>query len=187
MTLQRFSFCFACVLVFLGLGGCSSVSSVNPVGRSLTSDLSGELSGSWMGAEGHQLQIHCDSGGALSFAVTEWKEDEEKFVLDTGEGLLREIGDQIIFNNAEDEGEYTFFLIRALDGQLVVWSPDVDEFRALVDDEILAGRVEDDDHSTQIILTGTSEEISALIENLDCSKLFDWSEPTTVLVRINVD
>ena len=184
MTLHRSFSCFACLLVFFALAGCSSVSSVHPVGRVLTGDLSEELNGSWMGSEGHQLQIRCDSDGALSFAVAEWKEDQGKFALDTGEGVLREIGDQIVFNYAEDEGEYAFFLIRAFDGQLIVWSPDVDEFRALVEDESLAGRVEDDEHSTQIILTGTSEEITKAIENLDFSKLFEWSKPAIVLVRI---
>lgn len=184
MTFQRFSLCFASLVLVFAFAGCSSVSSVNPVGRMLTGDISAEFNGSWMGSEGHQLQVHCDSAGALVFAVTEWKEDQGKFVLEQGQGVLREIGDQIVFNYAEKEGEYAFFLIRAADGQLVVWSPDVDEFRALIEAETLAGRIEDDEHSTQIVLTGTSEEISTLIEKRDLSKLFEWSEPAIVLVRI---
>jgi hypothetical protein len=174
-----------CLCVF---AGCSTVTSVNPVGRSPATGLSDELTGTWMGSEGHQLQIHCNTEGVLTFAVTEWKEDQGQFVLETGEGRLKMIGDLVIFNYLEnDENEtspYSFLLIRAQDGQLVAWLPDVEAFRALVEEQVLAGNVDEGPHSASVMLTGLSEEIAKVLEDFDCAKLFDWSEPAVVLVRI---
>lgn len=178
----------ACTVVLCALFGCSTVTSVNPIGRPLASNLSDELTGTWMGSQGHQLQIHCDSGGALTFAVTEWKEDQGKFALDTGDGVLKSIGDRVFFNFVEDQENehptFSFFLVGAMDGQLVVWAPDVDEFRSLVEKQVLIGDVEEGSHSTNVVLTGSSEEIAKVLETLDLAQLFDWSEPTIVLVRI---
>ena len=176
-------------VVLCTLIGCSTVTTVSPFGRTLATDLSAELDGTWVGAEGNQLQIHCDGDGRLTYALTEWKEDQGGFVLETGDGVLTSIGDHVFFNDIEDqEGEeastYSFLLIRAIDGQLVVWLPNVDEFRSLVEEEILKGTIEEEEHSENIVLTGSSEEIAKAVESLDLAKLFDWSEPAIVLVRM---
>ena len=179
----------AAALFVWTLIGCASVTSVNPIGRPLETDLSSELTGTWMGAEGNQLQIHCDSAGNLTYAVTEWKEDQNAFVLETGDGVLRSIGNQVFFNYLEDhEGErptYSFLLLRVIDGQVVIWAPDVDEFRALVEEQALTGDVEEGSHPASVVLTGSSEEIATTLEGLDLARLFDWSEPAVVLVRMS--
>ncbi len=177
----------AATLALCALIGCSTVTSVNPIGRVLETDLSAELTGTWMGPKGNQLQIHCDGAGHLTYAVTEWKEDQNSFVLEVGDGVLRSIGERVFFNFVEDqEGKrpiYSFLLLRAMDGQLVVWLPDVDEFRKLVEEKVLIGELEEGSQATDVVLTGSSEEIAKALENLDLAKLFDWSEPAVVLVR----
>ncbi len=176
----------AAALVLCIVIGCSTVTSVNPIGRVLEVDLSAELTGTWMGPEGNQLQIHCDGAGHLTYAVTEWKEDHNNFVLEVGDGVLRSVGERIFFNFVEDQEcerpTYSFLLVRAMDGQLVVWLPDVDEFRKLVEEKVLIGEVEGS-QETDVVLTGSSEEITKALENLDLAELFDWSEPAVVLVR----
>ena len=167
---------------------CSTVTSINPIGRPFETDLSAELTGSWMGSEGNQLEIHCDRAGKLTFAVTEWKEDQGTFVLETGDGVLRSIGDRVFFNFVENQETerpaYSFLLLRVTDGQLIVWLPDVDQFRTLVEGEKLAGDLEEGSQTTNVVLTGSTEEISKALETLDLAQLFDWSEPAVVLVRI---
>ncbi len=184
---QAFIRVFASVALF-GLVGCSTVTSVNPIGRALEMDLSAELSGTWMGAEGNQLQIHCDSAGHLAYAVTEWKDDQGAFVLETGDGVLRSIGERVFFNFIEDpEAErprYSFLLLREMDGQLVVWLPNIDQFRKLVEDQVLAAEVVEGSEPTNVVLTGSSEEIANILETLDLSDLFDWAEPAIALVRV---
>jgi len=174
-------------VVLCALIGCSTVTSVNPIGRPPATNLSAELTGTWTGAEGNQLQIHCDSAGHLTYAVTEWKEDQGAFVLETGDGVLRSIGDRVFFNYFEDqEAEnptHSFLLLRATDGQLIVWLPNVDEFRKLVEEKALIGNLEEGSQETNVVLTGSSEEIAKVLENLDLAELFDWSEPAIVLVR----
>jgi hypothetical protein len=178
----------AAALVLCTMIGCSTVTSVNPIGRPLENDLSAELTGTWMGAEGNQLQIHCDSTGRLSYAVTEWKDDQGAFVLESGDGTLTSIGNRVFFNYVENrEGErptHSFLLLRAIDGQLIVWLPNVDEFQKLVEEKVLVGDLEEGSQATNVVLTGTSEEIATAFENLDLAKLFDWSEPAFVLVRV---
>ncbi len=178
----------AAALVLCFVIGCSTVTSVNPIGRPLETDLSAELTGTWMGAEGNQLQIQCDSSGKLTYAVTEWKEDQNNFVLETGDGVLKSIGEQVFFNYIENrESErptYSFLLLRAMDGQLVIWLPDVDRFRTLVEEQVLTGDLEEESQATNVVLTGTSEEIAEAFETLDLAQLFDWSEPAVVLVRL---
>jgi len=175
-------------LVLCTLIGCSTVTSVNPIGRPLASDLSAELTGTWMGAEGNQLQIHCDSAGRLTYAVTEWKEDQGAFAIETGDGILTSIGDRVFFNYVEnqdaDRPTHGFLLLRAMDGQLAVWLPDVDEFQKLVEENVLIGDLEEDSQASNVVLTGSSEEIATALENLDLAGLFDWSEPAVVLVRV---
>ncbi len=178
----------AAALVLCFLIGCSTVTSVNPIGRPLENDLSAELTGTWMGAEGNQLQIHCDSTGRLSYAVTEWKDDQGAFVLETGNGVLRAIGDRVFFNYIEDQESdhpaYDFLLLRVMDGQLVIWLPNVDQFRSLVEEQTLKGDVVDGAEPTNVVLTGSSEEIAKALETLDLADLFDWAEPAIVLVRV---
>lgn len=178
----------AAALVFCTLIGCSTVSTVNPFGQPLATDLSAELTGTWMGAEGNQLQIHCDSSGRLTYALTEWKEDQGAFVLESGDGLLTSIGDRVFFNDIEEQEDeastYGFLLLRVMDGQLIAWLPNVDEFRSLVEGEILEGTIEEEEHSANVVLTGSSEDIANAIESLDLAELFDWSEPAIVLVRM---
>lgn len=177
----------AATLALCALIGCSTVTSVNPIGRPLETDLSAELTGTWVGTEGNQLQIHCDSAGRLTYAVTEWKEDQGAFVLETGDGVLRSIGDRVFFNyveNHEAEGPtHSFLLLRAMDGQLVVWLPNVDEFLKLVEAKVLIGDLEEDSQANNVVLTGSSEDIATALEDQDLAKLFDWSEPAVVLVR----
>ncbi len=177
----------AAALVLCTMIGCSTVTSVNPIGRVLEIDLSAELTGTWMGTEGNQLQIHCDSAGHLTYAVTEWKDDQGTFVLETGDGVLRSIGDRVFFNYVEDqEAEHpthSFLLLHAMDGQLVVWLPNVDEFRKLVEEKVLIGDLEEGSQATNVVLTGSSEEIAKALETLDLAEFFDWSEPAIVLVR----
>ncbi|MEN8165774.1 MAG: hypothetical protein ABFS37_16715 [Acidobacteriota bacterium] len=177
----------AATLALCTVIGCSTVTSVNPIGRPLVTDLSAELTGTWMGAEGNQLQIHCDSAGDLTYAVTEWKEDQGAFVLETGDGLLTSIGDRVFFNDLEDQAgepsKYSFLLLRVMDGQLIVWLPNVDAFRKLVEEKVLVGDIEEDSQASNVVLTGSSEEIAKTLETLDLAELFDWSEPAIVLVR----
>ena len=178
----------AVALVLCTVVGCSTVTSVNPIGRPLEADLSAELTGTWMGAEGNQLQIHCGSAGRLTYAVTEWKEDQGAFALETGDGILTSIGHRVFFNYIENhEAErptHSFLLLRAMDGQLVVWLPNVDEFQKLVKEKVLIGDLEEGSQPTNVVLTGTSEEIATALENLDLAVLFDWSEPAVVLVKV---
>ncbi|RLE20967.1 MAG: hypothetical protein DRJ65_17060 [Acidobacteria bacterium] len=178
----------AVALVLSSVIGCSTVTSVNPIGWPLENDLSAELTGTWMGAEANQLQIHCDSTGRLSYAVTEWKDDQGAFVLETGNGVLRTIGDRVFFNYVENqEGErptHSFLLLRVMDGQLVIWLPNVDQFRSLVEEQTLKGDVVDGAEPTNVVLTGSSEEIAKALETLDLADLFDWAEPAIVLVRV---
>ena len=151
-------------------------------------DLSAELSGTWVGAEGNQLQIHCDKVGHLAYAVTEWKDDQGAFVLEAGDGVLRSIGERIFFNFSEnseaEHPKYSFFLLREMDGQLVVWLPNVDQFRKLVEDQVLAAEVVEGSEATDVVLTGSSEEIASILETLDLADLFDWAEPAIALVRV---
>lgn len=175
-------------VVLCTLIGCSTVTTVNPFGQPLETDLSTELSGTWIGAEGNQLRIHCDGDGRLTYALTEWKEDQGGFVLETGDGVLTSIGDHVFLNDIEDKEDeasvYSFLLLRVMDGQLIVWLPNVDEFRSLVEAEILKGTIKEEEHSENVVLTGSSEEIAKAVESLDLAKLFDWSEPAIVLVRM---
>lgn len=181
-------FRIAAALIVCSLIGCSTVTTVHPFGQPIATDLSAELTGTWIGAEGNQLQIHCTREGLLTYAVTEWKEDQEAFVLESGDGVLTAIGDRIFFNDLE-EGEdspsaYSFVLLRVMAGQLVVWLPNVDEFRSLVESATLEGMIEEEEHSANVVLTGSSETITNALESLDLARLFDWSEPAIVLVRL---
>lgn len=58
---------------------------------------------------------------------------------------------------------------------------------SLVEKKILKGEVHSEDHSKEVILTGSSQELAKSLKTQDLATLFDWSEPGLVLVRISSD
>lgn len=167
--------------------GCSTVSSIHPIGARISEDLSSEFTGTWTGSSGHQLQLHCDPDGRLSFATLEWKDDAGEFKIESGSGILTRAADQLFFNFIDDPSDepprYTFALLRINDQQLIIWLPDVDRFKTEVEKKTLKGEIHEGDQSKEIILTGSSEEIAGSFAKLELSELFDWSKPALVLVR----
>jgi len=177
-----------CIVPLL-LTGCSTVTTVHPIGSALDGSLSEEISGTWMASQGHQLQVHCDKSGNLHFAAVEWKGDPGRFELESGTGVLRSLGDLLIFNYIEDEesGISNFVLLRVWDGYMVVWTPDVARFRTLVEEGKLAGVAGNESEYSDVQLTGSSAEITELLGSMDAGVLFTWSEPAIALIRISRD
>ncbi len=183
-------FVMAFAASLLMLPGCANVTSLRPVGRTAESDACNDISGTWSGGGGRQLQIRCTDAGNAVFAVTEWKDDEERFVLESGGGVLRSLEDLIVFNVVVGEEaenttrDYMFLVLRAGDDRLIGWLPDVDAFAELITGGRLEGTIEDGDYTSGVRLTGDGEKIADVLEADDPAALFDWSHPAVVLVRV---
>jgi len=158
------------------LTGCHAVYSTHPVGETPAAVSPDDWEGTW---------VHKD--GAVTVAVL----DRERGILDVGwvekkqerlqfehyQVQLRKSGEWL-FGNVQDPDKpklYVWARIRNEDGQIIVWVPDVEKTKALVEKGMLPGRVEKKDGDVVLSAIGTAE-LKAIISGEKCM-IFDWSQP----------
>ena len=138
-----------------------------------------EWEGTWMNAEGSGVIKVLDvEGGHLRLA---WVEDSGKELrFEKIDAHLRSSGEFIFANvRDEDSGLYTWVKVAKDGGQIVVWDPDVEKFRALVKDGKLPGKIDD----KNVVLDELDPEHVQMITSSAEGVLFDWENPA-VLIRV---
>jgi len=164
------------VLFLILLSGCHAVYSTNPVGEAPVAVSPGDWEGTW---------VYKD--GAVTVAVL----DKEKGVLEVGwvekkqnrlqyehyKVLLRQSGEWL-FGNVQDPDRpklYVWGRIRSEDGQIILWVPDVEKARALVEKGVLPGRAEKKDSDVVLSNPGAAEFMRIL--SGEKGALLDWERP----------
>ena len=166
------------LIVAIALAGCSAVYSTKPMGGAPVSINPEAWQGTWIHKDDViTIEIVDAEKGLLRAA---WIEDMK---LESFNVHLLAFGDWI-FGSAKDEQKESLFVwgrIKHEDRQLIVWCPSVSKFKAMVQDGVLPGTVDDDGNVTLGELT--ADHMSIIASDVK-DVLFDWDDPY-VFVRLS--
>lgn len=184
-------------LATLALVGCEAVYTPKPLGDAVVTLDPAEWQGTWLAPDMVITTTVLD--GAAGRLQTAWIERGPAGVtLEVVEGSIRATGDWTFANTldepedqVEDEGggeapaaeqatepRYVWVRVEKGENHLTVWSPNVEQFKVLVGDGRLPGRVTDDG----VVLGELTPEQLRMI-NDPASNLLNWADPA-VFVRI---
>ena len=176
--------------------GCSSVMSTRPVGEAPLALVSEEWSGTWTDSEGFlEVRVVDPEAGRIEAA---WIETHDSgFELERVEVSLRSGGDAVFANvleSANDDGDaaetveggagdeaaplFAFVRVAREGDKLVLWWPEVEAFRELVEAGKLPGKVTD---GKDVVLDQLSSGQLGLLTSDDSASLYDWKDPRVLL------
>ena len=173
----------AVVLLMLGVGGCSSVTLVQPLPQSPDATERARFEGEWIAGD-QVLYVRFGSGGIGQFAGVDWKED--RFQLEKGEFVLsRGQTHHFLSLRVQEKGvwEDRYYFVQyhfTAQGDLVLWLPDVDAFRNAVAQGKLVGIGESRRESGSVTIASPPELVVAFLNDPANGVLFDYRDPMIV-------
>ncbi len=154
--------------------GCTTVSSVEPVGERPKEISRDEWDGTWIHKNRSvTIKVLDAPKGLLQLAWVEEKEGNLK--LESYQIFIRESGEWI-FGNVREKGgaaPYYWALIKKDMGQIIVWTPDPAYFKKLVQEGKLPGKVE----KYEVLLEKLRPEQLKVILSADKAVCFEWQNP----------
>jgi hypothetical protein len=167
---------YVLAVVVLSLCGCSVVYATKPLGEKPRNILAekAEWEGTWVHPEGSlRVTVTDGANGRLTVA---WI-DEDKLKLESVDVSLRESGDwtfaSMKHKELSDQDGYFWGRIKREGRMIVVWWPNPEEFRELVN----AGRLAGTTSGSSVILRDLTPDHLALITGQTHRILFKWDEP----------
>ena len=166
----------ACTSIMLC--GCSGVYSSHIIGDKPTNihETQDEWAGTWMHTDGTiTVRVQDASNGVLRVGWIENEKDD--LICTTANVFLREGGGWTFANfeipGATNHNRFVWGRILNKHGQMVVWIPDLGEFKSLVKKNIIPGGIDGSDVCLEEL---TSKHIR-LITSKKNRDLFDWDTP----------
>ena len=170
---------FALIPVIIFLAGCESVLTTQPVGETVVQLNPEQWQGTWLHHEAIVTTIVLDKDNGLLQAS--WIEKREDGIdMEVAKGSVRATGDMTFFV-AEDENQKGLFhwaRIKKGDNYLIMWSPNVEQFKVLIEDGKLPGKVTEGG----VQLDELKPETIKMVDD-PSANLLKWKEPD-VFVRI---
>ena len=176
------SLCFGMCAVIIA--GCNVVYSTKPMGEKAVSISTEEWKGTWIHSDGALTVTVIDSvRGILKVA---WVETEGKeLMFELSEAYLGESGAWLFVsvpdNDNPDKTQFLWGRVKKDDNQVIIWWPDVSEFKVLVENGALPGIAESDGN---VVLGDLTSEHLKLITSSAKGALLDWEKPF-VLIRLS--
>ncbi len=172
---------FAAFACLLAISGCHSVTSPYLVGKQPATINPEIWNGKWgadcTGDEAVQIEVVDKDKGIFRATVLNPKDPPEVV-----ECYLRTAGNLTFVNaKVQKEGEYHPWLIKNEGGKMIIlFSPDYDKFKSLVEKGILPGEAAGGDISLGLLKSEHLDLITSEKEGV----LFDWKDPV-VLIRLD--
>ena len=167
--------------IILSLSACSAVYSTHPVGDSPLILKSADWEGTWISAEGTLVTRIADTAGILEAAWIDKIDTGLKY--ESVRAHLMTWQDWVFINieNEDDQGNtrYVWGRVKKKGRLVLLWAPDLEKIKALVNAGDLPGRVDNGD----VILDPLSPSQMKRLTAPDKELLFDWEEPL-VLIRM---
>ena len=161
------------------LQGCANVLVETPIGLEPSTITASEWNGTWFNPSGTlTVKVVDGNRGLIDIASIETKDDGLK--MESHRLVLKEAGKWTLASMKADKDEGSGWLwgrIKKDDQQIVFWLPKVDEFKKLVTDGRLPGRIRD----KNVILGKLTPAQSALITSDEAASLYHWDEPMVLM------
>lgn len=166
---------FWVVLVLAAICGCASVSSIELVGERPKEISQKDWDGTWINRD-HPIKIKVSDKPKGLLQVAWVEEKGGGFKLESYQVEMREAGEWTFGNIKEKEGPapYYWALVKNDQGQIIVWTPDPAQFRKLVQNGVLPGKVE---KAGDVVLEKLTLEHLKVIMSGDHGVCFDWQKP----------
>ena len=167
------------ILVIILLAGCESVMTTQPMGETVVQLSPEQWQGTWLHHEGVITTTVLDKDNGLLQAS--WIERREGGInTEVVIGTVRATGDMTFFV-AKDENQKELFhwaRVKKEDNYLIMWSPNVDQFKVLVKDGELPGKVTEG----SVLLDELKPEVIEMVDD-PSANLLNWNEPD-IFIRI---
>lgn len=189
MSSTRSTCAILSILVFtlLGTAGCSSVSSIQPIGEPVKDNLAEYFNGVWASDDG---VVHCRAvgEGRLRIASVEWKDGD--FRLNHMDILITEHNGarfmHLVQKTKSDAPVRYFFSRINASGKrhLVSFGPDIPAFAQAIEQNQLSGTVERKNKIITAKIDGPKKELEAFLTKERIGTLFIAGKPG-VLSRVH--
>ena len=170
---------FALIPAIIFLAGCESVLTTQPMGETAVQLSPEQWQGTWLHHETVVTITVLDKDNGLLQAS--WIEQQQDGIdLEVTKGAVRATGDMTFFVT-EDENQKGLFhwaIVKKGKNHLIMWTPNVEQFKVLIKDGKLPGKVTEDG----VVLDKLKPEIIEMIDD-PSANLLQWKEPD-VFVRI---
>ncbi len=157
------------------LSGCSTVTSIEPLGERPKQVLAAEWAGTWLHQD-HPVVIRVADPQEGRIEVAWVEEKQGAFRLESYLIALRESGDWVFGNvsEADKTGHNYWGVLRKEDRQITIWTPDPERCAALIKSGTISGTVNKDGDVTLDRLTPAQTLGVVSGEQGGC---LSWSEP----------
>jgi hypothetical protein len=166
---------FWAALVIVVVCGCTTVSSVAPVGERPKVISQEDWDGTWINkAQPIKIRVADQQKGLLQAA---WVEEKGgRLQLESYQVELREAGEWTFGNVKAEEGPAPYFwaLVKNDEGQIIIWTPDPAQFRKLVQTGALSGKVE---KGGDVVLEKLTPEHLKVMMSEERGVCFEWQKP----------
>jgi hypothetical protein len=170
---------FVLILAINFLTGCESVMTTQPMGETVVKLNPEQWEGTWKFPEGVGTTTVLDKDkGVLQASWIERREDGTG--MEVVKGTVRATGDMTFFV-ARDEHQKELFhwaRVKKGDNYLIMWSTNVEQFKILINDGKLSGKVTEG----SVVLDELKPEDIQMIDD-PSANLLKWKEPD-IFVRI---
>ena len=170
------------VILLLSVG-CSAVTIKDPLSENPEPIDQEKFEGTWL-MDDEVFHVKFGSNGVAQIAGMEWESNQ--FHIVHAEVIVTK-GDKHNFLSVrvQEDGEWMdeyFFLsyIFSENGDLVVWSPDVDMFEDKIENGHLQGVITEGKYSTHVSITNSPLKLLKLINDPENMKLFEYGDPTII-------
>ncbi len=184
----RAKFLIELVFMLFFICACSTVSTPYPLNDQPTPMDQEKFEGTWI-VEGGAVAVRFADDGVGHIAGVEW--EGGKFRLMQGELIVTEgVPTNYLSIRFDDQGQWheQYALVRYKftdQGELVLWSPDIEAFESAIEAKELKGAIEKDRYNTEITLTEAPDSLVRFMNDPKRQNLFNYQEPI-VLRRIDL-
>jgi hypothetical protein len=176
---MKFKSVFVLIPVILFLEGCESVLTTQPIGDKVVQLSPEQWQGTWLH---HEVVVTTSvlnkDTGLLQASWIERLEDGSDMKIFTG--TVRTTGDMTFIVTKDENQKELFHWARVEKGEnyLIMWSPNVEQFKALIKDGKLPGKVTEDG----MLLGELKLETIEMIDD-PSTNLLNWKDPN-IFIRI---
>jgi len=164
-------------LAMLMIASCSSVSMNKPLPNNTTEEEREGFEGVWSTKEG-QCSVKFDSKGLGHVAGLKWDAEKEVFKAEDSVFILTQLDSEFYLSAYQSEGaKGTLVLAKCalVEGDLLIWAPDVGRFKELVKQGELVGEISHNDHSSDVLVKSTPQELAEILKK--SKNLFHYKAP----------
>jgi len=170
---------FALIPVIIFLAGCESVLTTQPMGETVVQLNPEQWQGTWLHPEAVVTTTVLDKDNGLLQAS--WVERREDGIhMEVAKGTVRATGDKMFFVTRDENQKELFHWARVQkeDNYLIMWSPNVEQFKTLITNGKLPGEVTED----SVVLGELKPEAIEMIDD-PSANLLEWKDPD-IFIRI---